>query len=187
MAASSSLIALAGISALAVLVYGPWQDVCTAFARQVMFEKRDAIFDLAASGKLSFSDANYRTIRALLEKSIRFAHEISIPRLAFYYFIFRCQRKELADKPELLKAVDRIKDQETRDEVHRLVRDSLNALMLMAIVKSPLASLALLPLYIVVIFAHIGRRFARTMRDSSHALIQIQAERVGSSLDSAAA
>jgi hypothetical protein len=187
MSAISSLITLAGICALTVLIYGPWQDVCTAFARQVIFEKRDAIFDLAASGKLSFADADYRTIRAMLEKSIRFAHEVTIPRLLFYYTVLRWQGKTLGDKPELIKAVERIRDLQVRGEVQKLVMESLDAMVIMAIAKSPIALFILIPLYLFAIVAHIGRTFVRTMRDNSQALIQIEAERVGSSLDSAMA
>jgi hypothetical protein len=186
-AISSSLTALAGVSLLLVLIYGPWQEVCTAYARQIIFEKRDAIFDLAISGRLSFNDPNYRTIRALLEKSIRFAHEVTIPRLAFYYFELKRRGKSLDGPPELLKAVERIEDLETKKEVRRLVDAALNTLVLMAVAKSPAALLALMPVYIIVIVAHIGRSLARTLRDNSQAIIQIEAERVGSSLDLAAA
>jgi hypothetical protein len=187
MTAISSLITLAGIVGLLVLIYGPWQDVCTAYGRQVLFEKRDAIFDLAAKGELSFHDPNYRTIRALLEKSIRFAHELTIPRLIFYFVLLRKRRRNRDDKPELIKAVDKIEDAKTREAVRSLVIEALNALLLMTIAKSPLAMIIMVPCYVVVVLAHIGRSFARSVRDHSQTLIQIEAERVGSSLDSAAA
>jgi hypothetical protein len=186
MTAVGSLLSLAGISCLAVLIYWPWQELCTAFARQRLFEKRDTIFDLAAEGKLSFRDPDYRSIRVLLEKSIRFAHEVTVPRLIFYYIIL-WKSGGLDSKPELLKAVERIEDAETRGIVFALVRDALNTLLLMAIIKSPWAMFLLIPAYVLVVIAHIGRRFARTLRDNSQTLIQLEAERVGSSLDSAAA
>jgi hypothetical protein len=75
-----SFIALIGILAL---FYGPWQDLCTDYARQVVFEQRDSVFDLAARGEMDFRSKEYREIRSALESFIRFAHEITFFRLTF--------------------------------------------------------------------------------------------------------
>lgn len=170
-----------------MLVYGPWQELCTAFTRQILFEKRDAIFDMALKGDLSFNDPDYREIRALLERSIRFAHEVTVPRLLFYYLSLRKRDDITHKKPELFKAVERISDSRVRQAVFGLVMESLSAMLVMAIVKSPIAMICLTPVYALVMMAHIGRTFAHTVRDHSQALIQIEAERVGPSVDSAAA
>src|SRR5262245_42077518 len=83
-----ALIGLASLTALVVVLYGPWQEVCTDIARQIIFEKRDAIFDLAHNGKLSFDSPEYGTIRSALQSSIRFAHELSLPRFLVMAFVF---------------------------------------------------------------------------------------------------
>ena len=183
MIAINAIYALAALSAVAVIIYGPWQEVCTAYARQVVFEKRDAIFDIAAAGGLSFNSDEYRTIRILLEKTIRFAHEITVPRLVFYYVLLRLRGRKISGSPELIKVIERITDTETRAAVSRLVEEALDALAIMALLKSPVALLLIIPVRIIALFTHIGK----CLRDHSQIIIQMEAERVGSSLDVLAA
>jgi len=47
---TQTLVGLGSLAALLIILYGPWQAICTDIARQMLFEKRDAIFDLAQSG-----------------------------------------------------------------------------------------------------------------------------------------
>jgi hypothetical protein len=86
-----ALLTVVVISLLMVLVYGPWQALCTARARQAMFERRDAIFDIAAGGRLDFDSESYRVLRKSLEGQIRYAHILTIPR---FFFLSRCLRGE---------------------------------------------------------------------------------------------
>lgn len=133
-------LAIATLTALCVLFYGPWQSVCTDYARQVIFEKRDVLFDMAARGEIDFGSHQYRTIRASLEKSIRFAHELTLPR----FFLFRWHLRRINLKrpeSELLDAANSIKDEHTRQVVQRIVIEAHTAMILSAMAKSPLTVL----------------------------------------------
>lgn len=61
-----------------VLFYGPWQSLCVEGARQVIFEQREKLFDLAADGRLAFDSVEYRELRDYLNKSIRFSHHMTM-------------------------------------------------------------------------------------------------------------
>jgi hypothetical protein len=178
-----ALLSLALILLIGVLIYGPWQNVCTAYARQIMFEKRDAIFDMACEGKLSFNSREYRTIRALLERSIRFAHESTLPGF-FFFWAMLALRGEKIQKPELQVAIERIADRETREQVQKLVYDAIDALLLMTIAKSPIAVVALVIFFIpLIVLVVIARVFVRTVRAGAREIVQFEAERVGSVAD----
>lgn len=71
------------ISAFLAWFYGPWQEVCTDFARQIMFEQRDKLFDLAHSGEISFDADHYKRSRASLNAAIRFCHEMTLARVVY--------------------------------------------------------------------------------------------------------
>ena len=117
--------AILALLALCVLFYGPWQEVCTDYARQVMFEKRDALFDLAASAELDFDSEEYRTIRISLEKAIRFAR--------FILFQWQLKRMNLKEpQSKLIVAVRSIEDNKTKDKVERLISEAHLAMILMA-------------------------------------------------------
>lgn len=73
----------------AIWFYGPWQTLCIDWGRERMFEARNALFDMAAEGKLSFSSPEYRELRYRIETSIRFAHRISWPTLLILLGISR--------------------------------------------------------------------------------------------------
>ncbi|MEX2618072.1 MAG: hypothetical protein WD767_18445 [Alphaproteobacteria bacterium] len=122
---------------LGILIYGPWQWICTDVARQSVFEHRDAIFDLADSGKLSFDSPQYRTIRRSLQKAIRYSHELTIPHLL--YVVIMDKKQHESGQSELLRAVDQIEDAETRREVLMHVNLALLALVKMVVLKSPIA------------------------------------------------
>lgn len=55
--------------------YGPWQNFWSAWYRQEVFSARDRLFDMAASGNVSFDDESYRTERKSLDLMIRFADQ----------------------------------------------------------------------------------------------------------------
>lgn len=63
--------------------YGPWQDTCADYARQIIFEERDKLFDMASEGEMSFNSKDYKALRSSLNSAIRFSHEMTISRLLF--------------------------------------------------------------------------------------------------------
>lgn len=147
--AANALLCLLTLLVLGVVLYGPWQWICTDWARQVVFEKRDAIFDLAADGQLDFRSDEYQTIRGSLQKLIRFAHALTLPRMIFAApALPQVGPKEIV-AANLDGAVDRIKDPEVRKLVLQHVRDAQGAMAIMIFVKSPVF-LVLCPFFIIV-------------------------------------
>jgi hypothetical protein len=128
--AADALVSLVTLVLFACLFYGPWQAVCTDWARQLIFEKRDHLFDLAAQGKLDFASAEYRTTRKLLEGMIRFAHILTWPRLVMAI----CFRHH--SDPGVDKMITRIEDPVTRERVSELVFEASTDLLAMIALKS---------------------------------------------------
>lgn len=116
------------------LVYSLWQATCVAWMRQLCFEARDAIFDLAADGRLEFTSADYRQIRSGIETLIRFADRISWPRLLCYHTTVRPRRHQSS----ISRAVERIVDPETEAIVRREIHKVNRAVWAMLIARSPL-------------------------------------------------
>src|SRR5262249_31688305 len=123
-------------------------EICTDFARQIIFEKRDAIFDIADRGDLSFRSREYCTIRSGLEGMIRFAHELTLPSFVFFW-MFSMRTVSKNEKPTLQQAIDKIGDDRTKREVRQLVDEASRAAALMMIMKSPITMISLLPLVLL--------------------------------------
>lgn len=115
-------------------VYGPWQTYCEDSARQDLFDARNAIFDLAAGGKLSFESPEYREIRNALNCFIRYAHQLTLSRL-IAYVLFMPQPERTLDLSELMS---RIQDGETRVNVEHQMGKASTALLLLLVYRSPL-------------------------------------------------
>jgi len=167
--------AIAALIMLCILFYGPWQEVCTDYARQVMFEKRDALFDLAINGEIDFGSTQYRTIRSSLEKAIRFAHELSLPRfLVFRWYLRRTNLKR--SESELIEAVNAIENEETRRSVQHLVSEAQLAMILMAMAKSPIMVLFSLFAGALLIFTDGFKSRIRDAVSPLAEMVQMEAE-----------
>ena len=181
----SAIISLGLVLLLGAFVCGPWQAICTDFARQIIFEKRDAIFDIANSGRWSFNNREYRIIRANMQKLIRFAHELTLPSLLYFWFFVK--PTDSREKPELLRAIDQIIEEQIRSEVTVLVDQALMAAFAMAILKSPIMIVTLTILVPVIVVSVSLRKFAETLFGRSKIVIQFEAERVDALQEAAAA
>jgi hypothetical protein len=174
--ATSAIVGLGILIALAYLIYGPWQWVCTDFARQIIFEKRDAIFDMAADGDLNFNSSEYRTIRSSLESSIRFAHELSLP----YFLLMLLVRKgSISEKSHLVTAVDQIQNAFIREQVRRKVNVAQRALVVMMAAKSPILVFLFLPALVLgagIYFIEKCHAPARRVVNIFGELVQVEAE-----------
>jgi hypothetical protein len=130
--------------------YGPWQSLCTDWARQMIFESRDGIFDLAREGKLDFNSREYRQIRRSLETLIRFAHEFT---WIHFCVLSAAMGYRQSTPSELSKAIEQISDEVTKAKVKRLVAKAQRSMILMMVWKS-------LPLILAFLFIRI-----RPLRD----------------------
>jgi hypothetical protein len=129
---ADALISLAMLIGFVCLFYGPWQAICTDVARQLIFERRAALFDLARSGKMDFASPEYKLIRRSMESMIRYAHELTWPNLSFII----ASGKSMGEKPPFLCAVTFINDEVTKEKVKSLLDESTAALMAMMAAKS---------------------------------------------------
>lgn len=134
--AVEALVAVLGVGAFLAVFYGPWQAVCIEFARQRMFEARDAVFDLAREGRLEFSDPTYREVRLGIERLIRFAHHITPFKLIAYAMFVRLENDERTQARDPYQLQQSIADKETRRLASRQVRKALEAAVLLFMLRS---------------------------------------------------
>ena len=183
LAAENALIGLASLTALLLLIYGPWQWACTDWARQIVFEKRDEIFDMAADGELSFDSPEYRDIRSSLESCIRFAHDLTMPN---FLFLALFRKESFRTRSDLNAALDGLPP-EIRAKVHEKVMEAMKALILMMAFKSPFTMIVCLPLTLLIVMIERCREYARRVASVCAQLIQVEAEQSPSSVKFAAA
>lgn len=62
-------------------LFACWREYKNDAFRQRLFALRDDLFDYAHSGKISFDDPAYRTLRNLTNVFIRFAHRLTFTRV----------------------------------------------------------------------------------------------------------
>ena len=78
---SNYLVELAGSAMLFAIWQLFWKPQRIDILRESLFEFRDELFNLAASGKISFEDPAYKQLRLLINGTIRFAHKATLPVL----------------------------------------------------------------------------------------------------------
>ncbi|MER8511663.1 hypothetical protein NKH47_01735 [Mesorhizobium sp. M1060] len=118
-----SVVSLAGIVAI---FYGPWQKLCADYCRQIIFEQREKLFDLAADGKLEFDSGEYRLLRSFLEKTIRFSHELTVYRFILHQVSLRYDSDRGPSVGDVLMAIE---DRDTRKEATMIIKKSSRALV----------------------------------------------------------
>ena len=131
--------ALHGLLCLGVLflfVYGPWQKLCVDYARDVMFEQRDIIFDLAAQGRLSFNDEAYAQARSTINGMIRMAHCITAPRL-ITLMAYAAHADDPAPASQARHAIQQIGDDATRSAVMEAFSKAETAALALMVARSP--------------------------------------------------
>jgi len=167
--------AIAGILtslALGALFYGPWQWICTDMARQKAFEKRDAIFDMAARGDLNFDSQEYRNIRDALEKLIRYAHEFTLPNFVYILLFYGIDVKEA--KTELFSSLENVENEAVKDEVMKNVLQAFAYTFIWTFLRSAIGVLVVLPLF----FGMKMFKDTKSMLLNASKLVQAEAEAV---------
>jgi len=131
---ADSVVSLTILLAAGCLFYGPWQGACTDVMRQLLFEKRDQLFDIARRGTLSFESKEYHEIRNSINSAIRFSHELTLPRL--YYLSFCTRKFDTAADSDLKKAALTIEDPKLKNEIEQIIDHVEMIMILGAMVKS---------------------------------------------------
>lgn len=147
----NALISIAGIAFFILVVSGPYQKAVTDTARQSIFEARNALFDLAMTGKLDFASPEYRGIRSKMEQHIRFAHIVTLPRVLFI-LLFWVNVKDVKKSNDVYSLAKKIVDRDTRKKVCDLIEEAEKANLKMLVAKSPsmiILALLLLPIYLL--------------------------------------
>jgi hypothetical protein len=131
-----------------------WCGYKTDKLRQDVFHLRAELFDYAASGAVSFSDASYIRLRTILNSMIRLAHEVSFIRVVVTVILerFRPMIRELPNFMETLEA-DSCISYEAREKL-KSIHIRLVKLVFWKIVTT---SLVALPVLVVVFLSDVLR------------------------------
>ena len=166
--------------------YGPWQETCADYARQIVFEQRDKLFDLAADGGLNFKSHEYKDVRSSLNSAIRFAHNMTIAR-ALYIFI--CYKIKLIIVPDeaFINAATGIRDDNVRKAVEEIERTSFEAIAIsmlarslvfisICVAASPLLLLIAYLYYLFVGFSVAAKACSNALSERVVRLMQIESQ-----------
>jgi hypothetical protein len=141
---AEAVICLAMLAALLCLFYGPWQAVCTDISRQIIFERRDRLFDMALAGRLEFDSEAYRAARIALNRMLRLAHRLTWQEFAISACFIDRNRPKV---PDWRNAITDLPP-DVRNEIEELVRECSAMLIGMMVLKSFIVG----PIVFVLIF-----------------------------------
>lgn len=131
---AGSILSIVIITIIALLFYGPWQALCAGIARQLIFERRNLIFNFARRGDLDFDSKEYRDIRNSLNLMIRFAHQATVPRLLFIYLCL--YKKPINETSQLQTAASRVTNPKIQVELCRIINEVEAIMMFAAMCRS---------------------------------------------------
>jgi hypothetical protein len=174
---ADSLLGVLLVIALGALWFGPIQWVVTDIARQYAFECRDALFDLAADGRISFKSDEYRTVRTAIEQIIRFAHDATLLRVLMGIVVAR--RRGTGAHSILTKTIDGIADEDLRNRVRELALRASLAIGISIVARSPIALFGLFVFVLGRAVLHGHFRIQAVLRDVKRRIserVQLEAE-----------
>jgi hypothetical protein len=170
-------IGLLTLIAFFMLFYGPWQNAMADLARNFVFESRDAIFDMAAKGRIDFSSEQYIEIRKKLQSLIRFSHEASLPSMIWIYA--NSKKDERNSKSNIFNVIDSIEDRDVSNEIRRLVQRALSAYLAIIGLKS-LPFVLPFVIYVPIYMCFKGaRRASAPFKLRASQIVQWEASRAG--------
>lgn len=118
------LMSLVSLALIWWAVFWLYRDYRVDLFRQRLFERRDALFDAAAEGRLGFDDPVYGLMRAAANGCIRFAHLFNFAQFIVLAFE-SAWRKE--DEPKFREIVSTLSSDLTADQ--KTLRDDYLAYM----------------------------------------------------------
>lgn len=174
---SDALVSLVLLMLLICFAYGPWQWLWTDIARQTMFEKRDQLFDMALAGRLDFASDEYRTIRASLEQTIRFAHLLTLPRLIFSSLT--TGRTDRMETSGMERALAQISDPQASMDVRTIINGADDVMICAIAAKSPLFLLLVSPIAALLVVATMIARICGYDLRKPGSLVRQMSARLG--------
>jgi len=143
-----------GLFAFLALFYGPWQTMCVDWARQLMFEARDRLFDAAASGDIAFDSKEYRKSRETFEGMIRFCHIFTWPRLILLWISIPISKEE-----------DNFNLKDLSPKIREAIGQSYIQVLIALVLCIMGRSIVLAPLFLLIYFGGViaTSRFAHTL------------------------
>lgn len=100
---------LLAIGLLLWFFQGPWQRLIVGLYRQRLFEARDALFMMAAKGRMEFTDPAYHAMRYRLNDMIRHADHFRLGTVVAAAMAFRAPTN--SGRPNLRALLDALPDQ----------------------------------------------------------------------------
>jgi len=168
----SAALGLVAILLLLGLIWGPWQTLCVDWARQRLFEARARLFDLAASGKLSFESVEYQEIRRSFETLIRFMHKATWVSVLSAMLTHKPKERT----PDFVEAVERIQDPVAKKIAKRQIRKACEAVILQLVFRSIFLWVVLLLVYLVWTFHRSFGGFVRAVTSKIYFVLEKEAK-----------
>lgn len=142
------------ILALILLFYVLWRDYAIDKTRERLFEQRDALFDLALEGKISFEDPVYRELRRFLNNLIRGAHRFSFLWVLLHTKTAPSPRHHSARRHSVHDLIEAIPDPAGRERAKQIARTAADAVLMRMIATSVFACIGYATLSLLTHFGH---------------------------------
>lgn len=126
--------------------YGPWQEIITSITRQLLFEIRDDVFDMARNRALDFESDEYLRIRKSLNSIIRFTHHTTWPRL----LTFKLFSKKRSDTG-VFDIINQIDDVEVKQKIKNKFHYATMFVIASIWLRSPLLIIITLAILVIAL------------------------------------
>jgi hypothetical protein len=147
------VIGFVGFFSVVWLVFVAWPKLVVDYARQHIFETRDRLFDLAASGDVSFQSDEYKEIRQFLNGMIRCAERATCLNYARYSMIIEKNKVPLSSA-EVKRFISMMKDVKTPEAIREAYRTTIAAYDYLLILRTPLLWVLAPPLLLLWFLAY---------------------------------
>ena len=117
-------------------IYYPIRSLAVDNARQELFAIRDAIFDMAVSGKISFESQEYKDLRGIINSFIRFAHRTNLTDPIIFIFVTSRWNTPI-DDARTSKIIEKISSPEVNKEVAKYLSRVSSIMAGLALARSP--------------------------------------------------
>jgi len=151
------LIFLVSFAGLWLLYSVAYLDYRRDVYRQKLFDLRVELFDLARSGRITFSEPAYGTVRTTLNGFIRFAHRVQFGALVLFMIFGRWRSQGEGGFYELFAKHTEHLDPEVKAQLQKIViRMHWNAIEQL-VTTSPILVITIVPVVLVLVMKHAGK------------------------------